>query len=254
VTVKPADNRSELRPCDIVAFTAHPDDLELNASGTLALAVEEGWTAAAVDFTRGELSTRGTPEARAREAEAAARILGLSVRLNLGLPDGGLRDTDENRARVVRLLRRLRPRVVIAPPLLDHHADHMGVAEIVSRSVYLAGVEKYAPGEEPWRPRALLHYLGSRAAVPTLVVDVTRVYEKRLAAIHCFESQFFRAGSTERATRISHPRFLDAVDGAARRYGALIGCPYGEAYTSAEPVAVRDVVALFAAAPREDGS
>ena len=173
----------EPAPCDIVAFTAHPDDMELNCSGTLALSASRGWRAGAVDFTRGELATRGTPEVRAEEALAAARLLGLACRVNLGFPDGHLHDTDENRKAVVRLLRRMRPRVVIAPPLSDHHAEHMAAAELVRNSLYLAGVARYLPGEGPWRPHALLHYLGSRAAVPTLVVDITSVYERRRSAI-----------------------------------------------------------------------
>jgi bacillithiol biosynthesis deacetylase BshB1 len=245
----------DAQPCDIVAFTAHPDDAELNCGGTLAAAVAHGWKAGIVDFSRGELGTRGTPEIRAREAAAAARALGLACRLNLGLPDGALRDDDATRAFVVHLLRVMRPRVVIAPPLTDHHADHMAVAETVSRSFYLAGVAKYGvsqpdetdPGAAagPWRPRALLHYTGSRITAPALVVDITGVYEARRKAILCFASQFYREGSEEPPTRISHPDFFDALEGRARHYGSLIGARYGEAYTMPEPVGVIDVVSLY---------
>ena len=244
---------SELAPCDIVAFTAHPDDMELNCSGTLALSVRAGWRAGAVDLTRGELSTRGTPERRAEEARKAAAEIGLTTRANLELPDGHLHDGDETRRAVVRVLRTMRPRVVVAPPLNDHHADHMAVAEIVTRSFYLAGVAKYDPGMEPWRPHALLYYLGSRADIPALVVDVTPTYTQRLAAIGCYASQFFKKDSTERRTRISHPDFLDAIDGTARRYGALIGVRYGEAFTSPEPLPIRDLVGLYSPTPRDEG-
>jgi bacillithiol biosynthesis deacetylase BshB1 len=241
----------DLTPCDIIAFTAHPDDMELNCGGTLALAVRQGWKAGAVDFTRGELATRGTPEVREREAAAAARALGLACRVNLELPDGHLRDSDETRKRVVHLLRALRPRVVIAPPFVDHHADHMAVAAILSHSFYFAGVARYLPDLEPWRPHALLHYLGSRAAVPALVVDITSVYEARLEAIRSYRSQFYQEGSKERSTRISHPAFLSAIEGRARTFGALIGVPFGEAYTSGEPVPVMDVVSLYSREPWE---
>jgi bacillithiol biosynthesis deacetylase BshB1 len=240
--------------CDIVAFTAHPDDVELNVGGTLALAGEQGWRAGAVDFTRGELSTRGTPEIRAKEAEAAARVLGLACRLNLALPDGHLHDTDDSRKAAVRILRQLRPRVVLAPPLADHHADHMAVAAIVRNSLYLAGVENYLPDLEPWRPHVLLHYLGSRAALPALVVDITSVYARRVEAIRCYRSQFHQEGSTERPTHISHPDFLGAIEGTSRRYGALIGVKYGEAYTTPEPVPVIDLVSLYARAPWSQGT
>lgn len=242
-------------PCDIVAFTAHPDDVELNCSGTLAAAVAHGWKAGVVDFSRGELGTRGTPEIRTREAAAAAQALGLTCRINLGLPDGHLRDDDEARGLVVRLLRAMRPRVVISPPLVDHHADHMAVAETVSRSFYLAGVARYGvaraeatasdAGGEPWRPRALLHYTGSQIATPALVVDITDVYEARKKAILCFASQFYQEGSDELPTRIAHPDFFDALEGRARHYGALIGARYGEAYTMPEPVGVTDLVSLY---------
>ncbi|MBI4605137.1 MAG: bacillithiol biosynthesis deacetylase BshB1 [Planctomycetes bacterium] len=239
----------DAKPCDIVAFTAHPDDVELNCGGTLALAVRQGWKAGAVDFTRGELGTRGTPEVRAREAEEAARVLGLSCRTNLGLPDGRLRDTDEARLLVVRALRLLRPRVVIAPPLADHHPDHGAVGAILAASLHLAGIAKYAPDLEPWRPHALLHYLGMRGGPPDLVVDVTSVYETRVAAILAHASQFHREGSAERPTRIAHPHFLEAVEAAVRRSGALIGVRYGEGYTLEGPVPVADLVALFAEEP-----
>ena len=243
---------SDLPPCDIVAITAHPDDMELNCSGTLALAVRAGWKASAIDVTRGELSTRGTPERRAEEARTAAVELGLTTRANLELPDGHLHDGDETRRAVVRTLRTMRPKVVLTPPLNDHHADHMAVAEIVTRSFYLAGVANYDPGIEPWRPHALFYYVGSRADIPTMVVDVSSTYEQRLAAIRRYESQFFKEGSTERRTRISHPYFLDAIDGTARRFGALIGVQYGEAFTSPEPLPVRDLVGLYATPPWEE--
>ena len=241
-------------PADIVAFTAHPDDVELNCAGTLAKAVSAGWRAAAVEMTAGELSTRGTVENRAREAAAAAEALGLEQRFHLGLPDGHVRDDDASRKAVVEVLRAMRPRVVIAPPLEDHHADHMATAQILTNAFYLAGVEKYAPGLPPWRPRTLLHYLGSRADVPSLVVDVTSVYEKRRQATLCFRSQFYQEGSDETTTRISHPEFLEAIDGRSRYFGTLIGVGFGEAYRTVEPLPVQDLVSLFSVDPWGEGA
>ena len=241
----------EAQPCDIVAFAAHPDDVELNCAGTLALAVKYGHRAGVVDFCRGELGTRGTPEIRAQEAAASAQVLGLTCRVNLDLPDGHLRDDDASRALVVRVLRRLRPSVVIAPPLTDHHADHIAVAETVSRSFYLAGVTKYARGEAAWRPNTLLHYCGSRLTTPSLVVDVSDVYDVRTEAALCYKSQFYQEGSTEPTTRIAHPDFLEAIDARARHFGMSIGAKYGEAYMAPEPVPARDLVQLFAKTPWE---
>jgi bacillithiol biosynthesis deacetylase BshB1 len=232
-------------PCDIVAIVAHPDDAELNCGGTLALAAAQGWRAAVVDLTRGELSTRGTPEIRAEEALDAARALGLTARIQLGLPDGSIEDGVETRRRVVDIIRRLRPRVVIAPPREDHHADHMAAGEIVARAMWLSGVMKYLPRLDPWRPESLIHYVGSRAAIPSSVVDISPVYDRRLAAIRAFRSQFWNPESNEPPTRIASPEFLDQIEGRARYFGFLIGAKYGEAFTSAEPIAVSRPVEIF---------
>lgn len=238
-------------PCDIVAITAHPDDMEINCGGTLAVAVRQGWSAGAVELTRGELGTRGTPEIRDQEAADAARVLGLSCRLNLKLPDGHLHDGDEPRRLVVRVLRLLRPRVVIAPPLRDHHPDHIAVAEIVSRSMHLSGVAKFLPELEPWRPHVLLHYMSSRPAVPSLVVDISGVYETRERAMMCHRSQFYQEGSAERPTRIAHPEFPRAIEGRLRHFGAMIGATHGEAFTSEEPVPASNLVAMYTRKPWE---
>jgi bacillithiol biosynthesis deacetylase BshB1 len=232
-------------PCDLLVLVAHPDDAELNCGGTLALSAVQGWKTGVVDFTRGELGTRGTPEIRGEEAAAAARVLGLTYRINLGLPDGHLRDTDEARRLVVELLRAMRPSVVIAPPREDHHSDHAAAAEIVANSFYLAGVGKYCPGLEPWRPHALLHYAGSRAAVPQIVVDTTSVHERRMEAVRCYRSQLYNPESREGATRIALPEFLDWIEGKLSRHGFLIGARYGEAYTSPDPVPISDPVRIL---------
>jgi bacillithiol biosynthesis deacetylase BshB1 len=189
-------------------------------------------------------------EIRREEAECAAGVLGLATRLNLDLPDGGLRDTDEARRQVVHVLRTLRPRVVVAPPLDDHHTDHRAAAEILSRCLYLSGVAKYGDGGEPWRPHVLLHTLGTLPAVPDLIVDISAVYELRQRAIACYRSQFFRDGAEDGPpTRISHPDFLDSLDGTCRYFGSLIGVARGEAFTSTLPVPVQDPVSQYSTEP-----
>lgn len=237
--------RLALGPCDLIAFVAHPDDAELNCGGTLALAAKQGYKTAVVDFTRGELSTRGTPETREEETRNASRVLDLAYRVQLGRPDGHLRDDDDARGRVVEILRTARPKVVIAPPFDDHHPDHIAVAEVVARSFYLAGVKKYRPGLDPWRPNSLLHYAGSRAVTPRFVVDITPVYETRKRAIECYRSQFHDPGTRETQTRIALPEFMEWIEGMVRHYGFLIGASYGEAYTSPEPVPISNPVQVF---------
>ncbi len=239
--------------CDLVAFMAHPDDAELICGGTLALTAARGHRVGVVDFTRGELGSRGTPEIRASEAAAAARELGLACRINLGFPDGGLRDGDDERARVVELLRAMRPRVVMAMPREDHHPDHCAAGEIVARSVYLAGVEKYNPGLPAWRPHAVLNAITSRSTVPDLVVDVSPVMETRRRAVACFRSQFYQDDASPDApkTRISHPEFMEWVEGGLRRFGFLIGAQFGEGFTSPTPLPVDDPVQQFEKMPWE---
>lgn len=238
-------------PFDLVVFSAHPDDAELCCGGLLLLAAEQGRRTAVVDLTRGELGSLGTPEIREQEAAEAARVLRLTKRLNLGLPDGHLHDTDENRKHIVRVVRELRPTIVIAPPCEDHHPDHMAVAEIVRQSFYLCSIQKYVPELPAWRPKALLHHFGSRHRKPQFVVDISSVIEQRMEAVRCYQSQF---GSPQPGfpVRIASRKFLDSIQGNLAHYGSLIGVSYGEPYESEVPLAVHDLVALFTLEPWQD--
>jgi bacillithiol biosynthesis deacetylase BshB1 len=239
-------------PCDIVVFAAHPDDAELCAGGLLAKTVRQGRRAAVVDLTRGELGSLGAPETRAREAAAAAEVLGLAERRNLGLPDGQVRDTDENRRLIVRAVRELRPRAVICPPAVDHHPDHMGVAELVRQSFYLCGIRNYLPDLPPWKPKALLHHFGSRVIQPQLVVDVSDVFDIKMRAVRCYESQFTARQSGDFALRIASGRFLESIEATLKYYGSLIGVAYGEPFTSELPLPVADLAGLFEIEPWKD--
>ncbi len=236
----------EYLPCDLAVFVAHPDDAELNCGGLLLASARKGWRTAVVEMTRGELGTRGTPEIRAGECEAAAAVLGLTVRANLGLPDGGVRDTDDARRAVVRAIRSMRPRVVVAPPLRsDHHADHIGTADLLQKSFYLSGIAKFVPDLPPYRPRTLINYMGSRLEKPTMIVDVTEVMEERRKAVLCHASQVAPLASGEPDLRIAHPDFLKAIDARLRHFGWMIGVAHGEAYTMETPIPVTDLVELF---------
>jgi N-acetylglucosamine malate deacetylase 1 len=236
----------EFRPCDLVVFAPHPDDGELNCGGLLLMSARKGWRTAIVEMTRGEMGTRGTPEIRARECEAAAEVLGLTVRANLGLPDCGVRDDDDARRKVVGALRAMRPRVVVAPPpRSDHHADHLGTADVVHKSIYLSGIARYGPRVPAYRPRALVNYMGSRLERPAMVVDVTEVIEERRKAILCHASQIGPLAAGEPELRIAHPDFLKVIDARLRSFGWMIGVAYGEAYTVETAIPVADMVELF---------
>lgn len=225
-------------------FGAHPDDVELTCGGLAALLAKHGHSVGIVDMTRGEMGTRGDVEVRAREAEAAARALGVASRENLGLPDAGLSRHDRvHLTAVVECLRRHRPTLVVVPPLDDDHPDHVECAHLVTRACYLAGLAKYSPGSERWRPTRLLHAMYWHVADPDLVVDITPVWDARVAAVLAHASQLDPAAGE--ATYLTAPGFLAGVEARARVFGAVTGGTYGEGYRSRGPIVLRDVRALL---------
>jgi bacillithiol biosynthesis deacetylase BshB1 len=232
--------------CDVGAFFAHPDDAELVAGGTLAREAARGRCVALVDLTRGESGSRGTPETRAAEAAEAARILGVAHRESLGLPDGRLADDAEQRDVVVAALRRVRPRLVILPHWVQRHPDHAAAGQIVYAASFLAGLRNYRPDLGPaFRPRKLLYALSTLETgevAPTLVVDVTATWDKKVAAVSAFRSQF----TPEPGEAVSLPfdRFRENMELGGRRNGQRIGVRFGEGFVTKEPVALQDLAFL----------
>lgn len=224
---------------DVVAFGAHPDDVEIGCGGTVALLARQGRSVVIVDFTRGELGTRGTPQERATEAAAAAKTLGAAARLNLELPDGMLPFSDpvshasvRERAvgLVVDVIREHRPRLLLANYPSDAHPDHVVVGEVVKQARYLAGLQKWRAGKPRHRPDLVLHYFEHEQHAPSLVVDVTAVYETKLAAIRCFKSQLHDPSRKEPETALSRPDFLARREVRDRHFGARAGVDYGEPF------------------------
>jgi bacillithiol biosynthesis deacetylase BshB1 len=230
---------------DLIVFAAHPDDAELAAGGLVATAAAKGYRVGIVDFTRGELGTRGSPETRAEESAAADRVLGVAVRENFGLPDGHLTESLEARRLVVDAIRRHRPRLVAAPFVEDLHPDHAVAGRVVAASIYPTGFAKYDTGT-PAGPRPLLvHYMNHHPFEPRFVLDVTPVWEKRLEAVRCYASQLHDPESDEPATNISSPDFLARLTARFRHYGSLVGVDYGEPYWTRGPVPVLDPLSAF---------
>ena len=229
---------------DALFFGAHPDDVELTSGGLAALLASHGHPVAIVDMTRGESSSRGTVEERRREAEDAARALGVT-RLTLGLPDLGLDGGDRSQQRaVVACLREHRPRLVVAPEHHDEHPDHVQASALVRRACYLSGLARFdAPGER-FRPGRLLFALYRSSRTPHLVVDVTSVWSRRMEAVESHRSQL--GGTPGPATYLTAPQFRAEIEARARVFGAAIRTTYGEGYRSAGPLAVRDARALLA--------
>jgi len=246
---------SESSPLRILAIGAHPDDVEISCGGTLALAARQGFQALVLDLTRGELSTNGTVEGRAKEAALAARALGIAERQNAGLPDGGIdsRDAEQVR-RVVRLMRALRPSVLFTHAPRDRHPDHVEASHLVDRAWYLAGLRQY-DGQEgtPHRAEGRYHFISRITLEPTFVVDITPVWEEKKRAILAHGSQVGR-GQGSVSTPLNDPDFMERIEARARHFGSQIGVRYGEPFRSTEPIGFRSLAALIGSARPEPGS
>lgn len=235
-------------PLDVLALAAHPDDVELSAGGTMCLLAAQGYRTGVVDFTRGELGTRGTPEGRLAEAAEASEILGLAFRQNLGLPDGEIRNTKEAQRLVVRAVRATRPHIVLLNAPEDRHPDHGDAARLGADALFASGLARLetlgddGQTQAPWRPHHVLHYMNTLEFEPTFVVDVTSVWDRRVAALRAFRSQFDAADDGPE-TFISTPAFLQFVEARARAYGYRIGAAYGEPLLYRHgPVGIADLV------------
>lgn len=242
---------------DVLAMAAHPDDVELCAGGTMCLLARQGYRTGIVDFTRGELGSRGTPERRMEEARAAAEVLGLKARENLGLIDGQIENTKEHQVRLIRVVRRYRPHIVLANAPECRHPDHGDAAALTVAALFYAGLRRIETFEddgtrqEPWRPHHVLHYMQSIPFEPTFVVDVSEVWDERIRALRAFKSQFhnpdYEAGEDEPQTFVSNPDFFRWIESQARTYGYRIGATYGEPFLYRHgPVGVTNLMETLA--------
>jgi bacillithiol biosynthesis deacetylase BshB1 len=238
---------TEKHVLDVLAVAAHPDDVELSAGGTLLKLAGLGYRTGILDLTRGEAGTRGNPEQRAREADAAARILGVQIRENLDLGDAHVWLNEESRVSLVRAFRRLRPRLVLTQHWDDPHPDHAHTARLVREAAHVAGLMKYdSKGRnDRFRPGAIAHFLFPRNIVPTFIVDITETWERKWEAIRCYKSQFFNAESQEPESRVSSRQFQREHEARDRYFGALIGTAWGEPFFVREALNVDDPVALL---------
>jgi N-acetylglucosamine malate deacetylase 1 len=232
-------------PVAILAIFAHRDDAELLAGGSLAKAARQGHPTAILDLTQGEMGSRGSAATRAAEAAAAARALGVSVRENLELPDAGITNTPETRAAVASVIRRLKPKVVIAPAMRGRHPDHHVTAQLVRDACFVAGLAKIEPQHPPHRPHKVLHAMSFREdhQKPTFVVDISAEFETKLAAIKCYSSQFDGATQGGEVYPNGEPLY-DIIRHQAAHYGSLIRCRYGEPFSTNETMRVDDLMTL----------
>jgi N-acetylglucosamine malate deacetylase 1 len=236
---------------DILVLAAHPDDAELGCGGTIAKHIAAGKKVGVVDLTRGELGTRGTPETRKQEAEASAKILGLSVRDNLGLSDGYFQNDIASQLKVIGVIRKYRPDIILANATYDRHTDHGKGALLAHDASFLSGLAKIettgddGKKQEAWRPSVVYHYIQSLFIEPDFVVDISGYWDIKISAIKAFKTQFFDPQSNEPETYISKPGFLKMLEARAIEYGHAIGADHGEGFTVRRFIGVKNLTDLL---------
>jgi bacillithiol biosynthesis deacetylase BshB1 len=234
---------------DVLALGAHPDDVELSCGGTVAKLAKQGRRVGIADLTRGELGTRGSREIRAAEAAEAARLLGVQVRENLGIPDGNLETSLENRLKIVQIIRKYQPEVLLFPYPVDRHPDHERAHTLCREAWFAAGLVKIETTldgrmQEPFRPRAYYHFMQWFEFKPSFIIDITDEFDQRMQCVGAFKSQFYDPDSNERQTILSTPEFIEMLRTRLAYYGDKIGKKYGEPFYSVSPINVPDLFAL----------
>ncbi|MCZ8146075.1 bacillithiol biosynthesis deacetylase BshB1 [Flavobacterium sp.] len=235
---------------DILAFGAHPDDVELGCSGTLAKEVALGRKVGIVDLTRGELGTRGSVEIRNQESAKASEILGIHVRENLDFRDGFFTNDEAHQMKIIQLLRKYQPDIVICNAIDDRHIDHGKGSKLVSDACFLSGLRKIVTEWEgsvqlAWRPKAVYHYIQWKPIEPDVVVDITGYMDQKMASILAYGSQFYDPNSKEPETPIATKNFLDSVRYRAQDLGRIVGVEHAEGFTVERYVAVHSLQDLI---------
>ncbi len=228
---------------DILVFGAHPDDAELGAGGTIAKEVANGKKVGIIDLTRGELGTRGSAELRDKEANAAAAILKVTVRENLGFRDGFFINDETHQLEIIKMIRRYRPDIVLCNAIEDRHIDHGKGSKLVSDACFLSGLIKIdtqldGKNQDPWRPKLVYHYIQWKNITPDFVLDISGFMDKKVAAILAYGSQFHDPNSKEPETPISSKTFIESVKYRAQDMGRLVGKDYAEGFTVERLIAI----------------
>jgi bacillithiol biosynthesis deacetylase BshB1 len=234
---------------DILVLAAHPDDAELGCSGTIAAQVAKGNKVGIVDLTHGEMGTRGTPKLRLQEAANAAQILGLAARENMGFQDVFFKDDTEHQMKLVQVIRKYQPDIVLANAITDRHPDHGKGASLATNACFMSGltkIETYQDGvkQAAWRPKFVYHYIQNNYIQPDFIVDISEFWDTKVKSIAAFGSQFYDAESKEPASFISSPEFLPFIESRAREFGHRIQVKYGEGFTVERFIGVADLFDL----------
>ncbi|MGV0923663.1 bacillithiol biosynthesis deacetylase BshB1 [Empedobacter tilapiae] len=230
---------------DILAIGAHPDDVELGCGGTLAKEIKNGKIIGILDLTKGELGTRGTDETRRVEANDAKNILGVAVRENLGISDGFFLNDKENQLKIVEIIRKYQPDIILSNAPHDRHPDHGKGSDLVNTAVFLSGLPKIENGLSAWRPKKHFHYIQWLPLEPNFVVDITGFIETKVEACLAYKTQFFDPHSNEPQTPISSKNFTDSIRYRAYDLGRLIGTEAGEGFISRSYIGVNNLDSLI---------
>jgi len=231
---------------DILAFGAHPDDVELGCAGTILKEVSLGKKVGIVDLTRGELGTRGSAEIRDQEANAAAKILGVVVRENLEMRDGFFINDEKHQLEIIKMIRKYQPEIVLCNAIDDRHIDHAKGSKLVSDACFLSGlmkIETQLDGilQNAWRPKIVYHYIQWKNIAPDFVVDITGFTDKKTESILAYSSQFYDPNSTEPESPISSKNFLESLNYRSRDFGRLVGVEHAEGFTAERYLAVNSL-------------
>ncbi|WP_297337722.1 bacillithiol biosynthesis deacetylase BshB1 [Algoriphagus sp.] len=234
---------------DILVIAAHPDDAELGCSGTILAHVAKGHKVGIVDLTQGEMGTRGTPEIRLKEADEAAKILGLSARENMGFQDVLFLDDEKHQLELIKIIRKYQPEIVLANAIRDRHPDHGKGASLATNACFMSGLRKIettykGKAQEAWRPKFVYHYIQNNYIEPDFVFDITEYWDTKVKSILAYQSQFHDPNSQEPESFISNPDFLPFIEARAREMGHRILKTYGEGFTVERMIGSEDLFDL----------
>jgi len=235
---------------DLIAYGVHPDDIELSCAGVLLVEKNNGKKTGIVDLTKGELGTRGNAETRMKEAAAAAKILGVEIRDNLGMADGFFANDEAHQRKIIESLRTYRPEIILCNAISDRHPDHGRSAKLVEDAAFLSGLSKIETTkdgvkQEAWRPKYVFHYIQDRFHQPNFVIDITDVFDQKLEAIKAYGSQFAGGNTEGPQTYISTPDFLDSVVYRHKWFGKMIGVKYAEGFISNKMIGFNTFASLI---------
>jgi bacillithiol biosynthesis deacetylase BshB1 len=230
---------------NILVFGAHPDDVELGCAGTILKQIKQGLKVGIIDFTKGELGTRGTHKTRTEETENATKILGVEIRENMGFKDGFFLNDENHKLELIKKIRQYRPEIIITNAPSDRHPDHGRASDLTIDACFLAGLEKIETGQEVWRPKHIYHYIQFNTILPDFVVDITEEMDAKIESIICYKTQFYNPDSTETETIISSEDFLESVKYRAKDLGRQANCKYAEGFISNQSLKVNSLKDLI---------